>query len=101
MMRLATLLLVTTALAACYRATRSDPPQPVSAMLQMLVPPLLALTHADGGLGCWQGSGAVPAERIAAVVRASGVRAMAPSGSMPIAASRSRRGRARRCPICP
>jgi uncharacterized heparinase superfamily protein len=64
-----------TDLAACYRSTRSDPPQPVTAMLQMLVPPLLALTHGDGGLGCWQGSGAVPAERIEALVKASGVRA--------------------------
>lgn len=62
-------------LSACYRATRCDPPQAVEAMLQTLVPPLLALTHADGGLGNWQGAGAVPAERIAALVQASRVRA--------------------------
>lgn len=61
-------------LVACYRATRRDPPQAVGAMLQMLVPPLLALTHGDGGLGNWQGAGAVPAERIAALIAASGVR---------------------------
>jgi uncharacterized heparinase superfamily protein len=40
----------------------------------MLVPPLLTLLHADGALGNWQGAGAVPAERIAALVKASGVR---------------------------
>ncbi|HEY6814994.1 MAG TPA: heparinase II/III family protein, partial [Croceibacterium sp.] len=61
-------------LSACYRATRRDPPQAVDSMLQMLVPPLLALTHGDGGLGNWQGSGAVTAERVTALVEASGVR---------------------------
>lgn len=63
-----------TDLAACYRATRRDPPASVETMLQLLVPPLLAVTHGDGGLGNWQGSGAVSAERIAALVAASGVR---------------------------
>ncbi|KRA80315.1 heparinase II/III domain-containing protein [Altererythrobacter sp. Root672] len=63
-----------TELAACYRATRCDPPQAVETMLQMLVPPLLSLTHGDGSLGCWQGSGAVSAETVAALVAASGVR---------------------------
>lgn len=63
-----------TDLAACYRATRRDPPENVETMLQLLVPPLLALTHGDGGLGNWQGAGAVPAERISALVKASGVR---------------------------
>src|SRR5690606_15622358 len=62
-------------LSACYRATRRDPPQAVQGMMQLLVPPLLALTHGDGGLGCWQGAGAVTAARIAALVEASGVRA--------------------------
>jgi len=61
-------------LSACYRATRRDPPQAVEALLQLLVPPLLALTHGDGGLGNWQGAGAVPAERVAALVEASRVR---------------------------
>ena len=62
-------------LAACYRAVRSDPPEALERMLQLLVPPLLALTHGDGGLGNWQGAGAVAAERVAALIRASGVRA--------------------------
>jgi uncharacterized heparinase superfamily protein len=61
-------------LSACYRATRRDPPQAVEAMLQMLVPPLLALLHGDGGLGNWQGAGAVGGARVAALVEASGVR---------------------------
>ncbi len=61
-------------LSACYRATRRDPPQALDAMLSLLVPPLLGLTHGDGGLGSWQGAGAIPAERVAALVEASGVR---------------------------
>jgi uncharacterized heparinase superfamily protein len=63
-----------TDLSACYRATRRDPPAAVETMLQLLVPPLLALTHDDRGLGNWQGAGAVPGERVAALVAASGVR---------------------------
>jgi len=63
-----------TELSACYRATRRDPPQAVATMQQLLVPPLLALLHGDGSLGSWQGAGAVRAERIAALVEASGVR---------------------------
>ncbi len=63
-----------TELNACYRAVRRDPPSAIEAMLGMLVPPLLALTHGDGGLGSWQGAGAVSAERISALVAASGVR---------------------------
>lgn len=64
-----------TRLAACYRATRRDPPQAHEAMLRMLVPPLLSMVHADGALGSWQGAAAVPAERVRALVAASGVRA--------------------------
>jgi len=61
-------------LGACYRATRRDPPQAVQTMERMLVPPLLTLLHSDGGLGSWQGAGAISAERIATLVKASGVR---------------------------
>lgn len=61
-------------LAACYRATRREPPPAIPAMLQLLVPPLVSVTRADGSLGNWQGSGAIPAERVEALVRASGVR---------------------------
>ncbi|OYW47287.1 MAG: heparinase [Sphingomonadales bacterium 32-68-7] len=62
-------------LRACYRAVRSDPPGSVETLLQMLVPPLLALTHGDGALGSWQGAGAVPQARLADLIKASGVRA--------------------------
>ena len=62
-------------LSACYRATRRDPPAAVSAMLGLLVPPLLALTHGDGSLGSWQGGWAVSAEVVGALITASGVRA--------------------------
>jgi uncharacterized heparinase superfamily protein len=61
-------------LGACYRATRRDPPQAIETMERMLIPPLLSLLHSDGALGNWQGAGAVSAERIAALVKASGMR---------------------------
>ena len=61
-------------LRACYAAVKRDPPPFVGTMLELLVPPLLSLLHGDGGLGNWQGAGAVRAERIAALVEASGVR---------------------------
>ncbi|WP_305097739.1 heparinase II/III family protein [Croceibacterium aestuarii] len=63
-----------TRLTACYRATRRDPPQAIDAMLRMLVPPLLAMIHADGALGSWQGSSAVGEDRLRALIAASGVR---------------------------
>lgn len=63
-----------TQLRACYRASRREPPQAIETMRKMLVPPLLAMAHADGALGNWQGAGAVSAEKIAALVKASGVR---------------------------
>ncbi len=63
-----------TRLTACYRATRRDPPQAIDAMLRMLVPPLLAMIHADSALGSWQGSSAVGEDRLRALIAASGVR---------------------------
>lgn len=61
-------------LSACYRATRRDVPEAIFNVLTMLVPPLLAVTHADGGLGSWQGAAAVRANRLASLIEASGVR---------------------------
>ncbi|WP_232844023.1 heparinase II/III family protein [Allopontixanthobacter sediminis] len=61
-------------LTACYRAAGRDTPAALDAMLVLLVPPLLALMHGDGGLGSWQGAGAVRADRVAALIEASGVR---------------------------
>ncbi|MEP2236264.1 MAG: heparinase II/III family protein [Alteripontixanthobacter sp.] len=62
-------------LTACYAAMKLDPPQAIETMKSLLVPPLLALMHRDAGLGNWQGGGAVSADRVAALVEASGVRA--------------------------
>lgn len=62
-------------LRACYAAVRSPPPAQLEAILELLVPPLLTLLHSDGGLGSWQGAGALSANRIAELVKASGVRA--------------------------
>ncbi|MGB3796261.1 MAG: heparinase II/III family protein [Alteraurantiacibacter sp.] len=61
-------------LRACYEAAGQEPPKLIGTMLHMLVPPLLALTHGDGGLGNWQGSGAIKASRLASLIEASGVR---------------------------
>ncbi|MFM6950292.1 MAG: heparinase II/III family protein [Novosphingobium sp.] len=61
-------------LRACYQAVRRDPPAALEAILTLLVPPLLALTHTDGSLGSWQGGWAVDAADVAALVAASGVR---------------------------
>ena len=61
-------------LRACYEAAEREQPQMIEAMLQMLVPPLLALTHGDGGLGSWQGGAATKASRLAALIEASRVR---------------------------
>ncbi len=61
-------------LRACYQALRIDPPSAIDAILALLVPPLLALTHGDGSLGSWQGSWAIDGDEIAALILASGVR---------------------------
>ena len=61
-------------LKACYAAVRAVPPAQLETILTLLVPPLLALLHSDGGLGSWQGAGAVSAARIEALIKASGVR---------------------------
>lgn len=61
-------------LRACYNALRRDPPAALEAILALLVPPLLALTHGDGALGSWQGGWAVDAADLSALVAATGVR---------------------------
>ncbi|WP_187334745.1 heparinase II/III family protein [Novosphingopyxis iocasae] len=43
--------------------------------LERAVPALTGLTHADGGLGAWQGSGVFPPDELNALIGASGVRA--------------------------
>jgi uncharacterized heparinase superfamily protein len=64
-----------TDLIACYDAVKLAPPPALGVMRELLVPPLLALRHGDGALGNWQGQGAISADRVNAVIEASGVRA--------------------------
>lgn len=59
----------------CYQATRRDALPAMERVVEMLVPPLLALTHGDGSLGSWQGGWAIDGEDVGALVTASGVRA--------------------------
>ncbi|MEL7679525.1 heparinase II/III family protein [Citromicrobium bathyomarinum] len=63
-----------TELAACYRSMKIEPPKFVGAVSELLVPPLLAVVHGEGGLGNWQGAGAVASERVSELIGASGVR---------------------------
>ena len=63
-----------TELIACYNAMDIAPPEALGVMRELLVPPLLALRHGDGSLGSWQGQGAIDADRVNAVIDASGVR---------------------------
>ncbi len=58
-----------------YLARNEDAPEFLEEALNKAVPPLTGLTHFDGSMGNWQGSGAISAEKVAQVVEASGVRA--------------------------
>lgn len=57
-----------------YAARRLDLPEFAIGALVRMVPALLGVTHADRGSGSWQGSAPVSAERLAALIEASGVR---------------------------
>lgn len=59
----------------CYEAVEEAPPEFLTDALARAVPALLGLTHSDGSLGAWQGSGHVSAERISAILDSSDVRA--------------------------
>jgi uncharacterized heparinase superfamily protein len=59
----------------CYLAANENLPEFLTEALGRSVPAMLGLTHADGGLGAWQGSAQISPEKIAALVTASGVRA--------------------------
>ncbi|MDX3901293.1 MAG: heparinase II/III family protein [Sphingobium sp.] len=61
-------------LASVYDVRREQVPAFLQDALARAVPPLLALTHGDGGLGSWQGAGAIPASQVQAIVNASRVR---------------------------
>jgi len=60
--------------AGAYEAVREDVPAFLTEALGRTVAALLGLTHGDGGLGSWQGAEAIAAERVEAVIAASGVR---------------------------
>ncbi len=66
-----------TDLAACYEAVERDVPEALLVMRELLVPPLLTLRHGDGALGNWQGNGAIGADRVSAILEASGIRTRA------------------------
>lgn len=58
-----------------YLARRRDPSPALENALARAVPALLGVTMGDGGLTSWQGGAPLSAERIAAAVEASAVRA--------------------------
>lgn len=58
-----------------YEAVRETPPAFLGEVLAQAVPALLGITHGDGGIGNWQGSGATPDSHVRAIVEASRVRA--------------------------
>jgi uncharacterized heparinase superfamily protein len=60
---------------AVYDVRREQVPPFIIEALGRMVPALLGLCHGDGGLGNWQGAGAIDPATIEAVVRASRVRA--------------------------
>ena len=60
---------------AVYDVRREQVPPFLTEALGRMVPALLGLTHGDGGIGNWQGAGALGPDSIEAVVRASRVRA--------------------------
>ncbi|MHA7820713.1 MAG: heparinase II/III family protein [Erythrobacter sp.] len=68
---------ILTDLIACYEAVEREAPDALWVMRELLVPPLLALRHGDGALGNWQGQGAIPADRVATLVAATGIRTRA------------------------
>mgnify|MGYP003633929378 CR=1 FL=1 len=60
--------------AACYDVMREDIPPFLTEALGRTVSALLGLAHGDGGLGSWQGAGAINASLVESVIAASGVR---------------------------
>lgn len=68
------ILMLLTMLREAYAARRLEMPAGFEAALARMVPPLLGLTHGDGGLASWQGSGPVAAERLDPILAATGVR---------------------------
>ena len=68
---------ILTDLIACYDAVDIEAPDALYVMRELLVPPLLALRHGDGGLGSWQGQKAISADKVASLIAATGIRTRA------------------------
>lgn len=68
-------VMLLTMVMAVYDVRREQAPAFLKEALARAVPALLGLTHGDGGLGNWQGAGAIAPATIEAVIRASRVRA--------------------------
>lgn len=68
-------IMLLTMVMAVYDVRREQPPIFLKDTLGKAVPALLGLMHGDGGLGNWQGAGAIDPGTIEAVIRASRVRA--------------------------
>jgi uncharacterized heparinase superfamily protein len=68
-------IMLLTMVGAVYDVRREQAPAFITEALGRMVPALLGLCHGDGGLGSWQGAGAIDPATIEAVVRASRVRA--------------------------
>ncbi|QGP79498.1 heparinase II/III family protein [Sphingobium sp. CAP-1] len=62
-------------LRAVYDVRREGAPACLTDALNRAVPALLGLAHGDGGLGNWQGAGAIAPQNVQAVIAASRVRA--------------------------
>src|SRR3546814_14985221 len=60
-------IMLLTMVAAVYEVRREQTPPFLTEALGRAVPALLGLTHGDGGLGNWQGAGAVDPATIEAV----------------------------------
>lgn len=59
---------------AAYDAVRVEVPAFLTETLNRTVAALLGLTHGDGGLGSWQGAGAIDPATVETLLAASGVR---------------------------
>lgn len=60
---------------AVYGVRREQTPAFLTEALARIVPALLGLVHGDGGLGSWQGAGAIDPTTVNAIIAASRVRA--------------------------
>lgn len=73
----ADLVLALAMVAKIYEARRMEAPAPLTSALSRAVAALQGLIAGDGGLTSWQGSAPLPADRVNAIIAASGVRGRA------------------------